>query len=156
HLADLVSASLTGTAGEITSRLVDKNGAATLRRQSNIPYPRPAVSRAPLSYAESRAAISAATLDVMAMPILILDAEGHCIDTNTAANGLLGGTRLIGIGGGVWVIADQDARRQIADAVKAAAVGANPPSRRATVVALTLEENRRYAAEVIALSRAAP
>src|SRR5262245_651303 len=153
HLADLVSAALDGTAGEITSRLVDNSGAAPLRRQSEIAYPCPAVSRAPLSRADSRAAISAATLDVMAMPILILDAEGHCIDTNAAADRLLAATKLIRISGGVLVSADRDARREVADAVRAAAAGANPPSKRATVVALTLEENRRYAAEVIPLSR---
>jgi DNA-binding CsgD family transcriptional regulator len=112
-----------------------------------------AFPRAALSRVDSHALISAATLDVMAMPILILDAEGHCIDTNAAADRLLAATRLIRISGGVLVIADQDARRQVADAVKVAAAGAGPPSRRATVVALTLEESRRYAAEVTPLSR---
>lgn len=150
HLADLVSAALTGTAGEIAAQPVDNSGSAPLWRQNDIAYPRAALSRV-----DSHAMISAATLDVMAMPILVLDAEGHCIDTNAAADRLLAATRLIRISGGVLVIADQDARRQVADAVKAAA-GADPPSRRATVVALTLEEHRRYAAEVIALSRAAP
>jgi DNA-binding CsgD family transcriptional regulator len=100
--------------------------------------------------------ISAATLDVMATPILVLDAEGHCIDTNAAADRLLATTGLIRISGGVLVIADQDASRQVAHAVRAAAASADPLSRRVTVVALTLEESRRYAAEVIALSRAAP
>jgi DNA-binding CsgD family transcriptional regulator/PAS domain-containing protein len=155
HLADLVSAALTGTAGEIAAQPVDNSGSAPLWRQNDIAYPRSAFSRAALSRVDSHAMISAATLDVMAMPILVLDAEGHCIDTNAAADRLLAATRLIRISGGVLVIADQDARRQVADAVKAAA-GADPPSRRATVVALTLEEHRRYAAEVIALSRAAP
>jgi DNA-binding CsgD family transcriptional regulator len=155
HLADLVSAALTGTAGEIAAQPVDNSGSAPLWRQNDIAYPRSAFPRAALSRVDSHAMISAATLDVMAMPILVLDAEGHCIDTNAAADRLLAATRLIRISGGVLVIADQDARRQVADAVKAAA-GADPPSRRATVVALTLEEHRRYAAEVIALSRAAP
>jgi len=153
HLADLVSAALTGTAGEIAAQPVDNSGSAPLRRQNDIAYPRLAFPRAALSRVDAHALISAATLDVMAMPILILDAEGHCIDTNAAADRLLAATRLIRISGGVLVIADQDARRQVADAVKVAAAGAGPPSRRATVVALTLEESRRYAAEVTPLSR---
>ena len=153
HLADLVSAALTGTAGEIAAQPVDNSGSAPLRRQNDIAYPRLAFPRAALSRVDAHALISAATLDVMAMPILILDAEGHCIDTNAAADRLLATTRLIRISGGVLVIADQDARRQVADAVKVAAAGAGPPSRRATVVALTLEESRRYAAEVTPLSR---
>jgi len=153
HLADLVSAALTGTAGEIAAQPVDNSGSAPLRRQNDIAYPRLAFPRAALSRVDSHALISAATLDVMAMPILILDAEGHCIDTNAAADRRLAATRLIRISGGVLVIADQDARRQVADAVKVAAAGAGPPSRRATVVALTLEESRRYAAEVTPLSR---
>lgn len=153
HLADLVSAALTGTAGEIAGQPVDNSGSAPLRRQNEIAYPRSGFPRAALSRVDSHAMISAATLDVMAMPILVLDAEGHCIDTNAAADRLLAATRLIRISGGVLVIADQDARRQVAHAVRAAATGADPPSRRATVVALTLEEHRRYAAEVTPLSR---
>ena len=153
HLADLVSAALTGTAGEIAAQPVGNSGSAPLRRQNDIAYPRSAFPRAALSRVDSHAMISAATLDVMAMPILILDAEGHCIDINAAADRLLAATRLIRISGGVLVIADPDARRQVADAVKVAAAGADPPSRRATVVALTLEEHRRYAAEVTPLSR---
>jgi len=156
HLADLVSAALTGTAGEIAAQSVDNSGSAPLRRQNDIGYPRSAFPRATSSRVDSHAMISAATLDVMAMPILVLDTEGHCIDTNAAADRLLATTRLIRISGGVLVIADQDASRQVAHAVRAAVAGADPLSRRLTVVALTLEESRRYAAEVIALSRAAP
>jgi DNA-binding CsgD family transcriptional regulator/PAS domain-containing protein len=156
HLADLVSAALTGTAGEIAAQSVDNSGSAPLRRPNDIAYPRSAFPLAALSRVDSHAMISAATLDVMAMPILVLDAEGHCIDTNAAADRLLATTRLIRISGGVLVIADQDASRQVAHAVRAAAAGADPVSTRVTVVALTLEESRRYAAEVIALPRAAP
>jgi DNA-binding CsgD family transcriptional regulator len=148
HLADLVSAALTGTAGEIAAQSVDNSGAAPLRRPNDIAYPLAALSRV-----DSHAMISAATLDVMAMPILVLDAEGHCIDTNAAADRLLATTRLIRISGGVLVIADQDASRRVAHAVRAAAAGADLVSTRVTVVALTLEESRRYAAEVIPLSR---
>ena len=155
HLADLVSAALTGTTGEIAAQSVDNSGSAPLRRQNDIAYPRAAFPRATLSRAYSRAMISAATLDVIAIPILVLDAEKHCIDTNAAADRLLATTRLIRISGGVLVIADQDASRQVAHAVRAAAAGADPLSRCVTVVALTLEESRRYAAEVIALPRAA-
>lgn len=156
HLADLVSAALTGTAGEIAAQSVDNSGSAPLRRPNDIAYPRSAFPLAALSRVDSHAMISAATLDVMAMPILVLDAEGHCIDTNAAADRLLATTRLIRISGGVLVIADQDASRRVAHAVRAAAAGADLVSTRVTVVALTLEESRRYAAEVIALPRAAP
>jgi DNA-binding CsgD family transcriptional regulator len=153
HLADLVSAALTGTAGEIAAQSVDNSGSAPLRRPNDIAYPRSAFPLAALSRVDSHAMISAATLDVMAMPILVLDAEGHCIDTNAAADRLLATTRLIRISGGVLVIADQDASRRVAHAVRAAAAGADLVSTRVTVVALTLEESRRYAAEVIPLSR---
>ena len=95
HLADLVSAALTGTAGEIAAQSVDNSGSAPLRRQNDIAYPRSAFPRAALSRVDSHAMISAAALDVMAMPILVLDAEGQCIDTNAAADRLLATTRLI-------------------------------------------------------------
>jgi DNA-binding CsgD family transcriptional regulator len=153
HPTDLVSAAPTGIANEIAAQPVDNPSFTPLRRQSDVAYLRPVGSHPPVPRIDSRAAISAATLDVMAMPIFILDAKGHCIDTNAAADRLLAATRLIRISGGVLVIADQDARREVADAVRAAAAGANSPGRRAAVVALMLEENRRYAAEVIPLSR---
>jgi DNA-binding CsgD family transcriptional regulator len=153
HPTDLVSAAPTGIANEIAAQPVDNPSFTPLRRQSDVAYLRPVGSHPPVPRIDSRAAISAATLDVMAMPIFILDAKGHCIDTNAAADRLLATTRLIRISGGVLVIADRDARREVADAVRAAAAGANSPGRRAAVVALMLEENRRYAAEVIPLSR---
>src|SRR5689334_9683053 len=87
---------------------------------------RPVVRRAPAGRsvaprAEPRGTIWAATLDLMRIAVLILDAECCCVAANAAAEDLLAATRLIRISSGILVIDDQEARRQVASAVHAAA-----------------------------------
>ena len=108
------------------------------------------------SRAEPRAAIWAATFDLMRIAVLILDAAGYCIDANEAADRLLAATRLIRIRGGILVIDDKDACRLVATAVQAAALGGHALVAPATVVALTLEGNRHFAAQVISFSGSGP
>jgi DNA-binding CsgD family transcriptional regulator len=118
--------------------------------QNEVAYGRPLARWIGPSGAEPRAAIWAATFDLMRIAVLILDAAGYCIDTNEAADRLLAATRLIRIRRGIVVIDDKDARRLVANAVRAAAAGAGAP---ATVVALTLEGKRHFAAQLSPLCR---
>jgi DNA-binding CsgD family transcriptional regulator len=137
------------------SNAVQLPGAEPRRRrawQSDIAYRRPPARWTGFSRAEPRAEIWAATLDLMPIPVLILDVEGYCIDTNAAADRLLAATRLIRISGGILVIDDKDARRQVAITVRAAASNGHALVAPATVVALTLEGNRHFAAQVMSLS----
>lgn len=155
HLAGLVAASAASADVDVASQpgkydAIWTNG---LERQSDIANRRLVARRAGVSRAESRAAISAATLDLMPIPVLILDAEGYCIDTNAAADRLLAATRLIRINSGVLVIADPDAHRRVAKAAKAAALQAGGSGAPTTLVALTLESNRHFAAQLIPLCR---
>jgi DNA-binding CsgD family transcriptional regulator len=119
--------------------------------RSDIAYPGAITQGSKVSRGEPRGSISAAALDLMPFPLLVLNSKGHCIDTNAAADRLLAATRLIRISDGVLVIADQDARRLVANAVKAAGIGVSAPAA-PTTMALTLEGGRHYAVQTIPFS----
>src|SRR5262249_31559098 len=126
----------------------------------DVEYGRPIARRGGLPPSEPRGTIWAGTLDLMRIAVLILHAECSCIGTNAAAEDLLAATRRIRISSGTLVMDDKDAGRQVASAV-ASAVHAGPadgdaPVAPTTVVALTLEKQRHFVAEVIALPRAGP
>src|SRR3954464_10529185 len=57
--------------------------------QNEVAYGRPLAQWTGLSRAEPRAAIWAATFDLMRIAVLILDAAGYCIEANEAADRLL-------------------------------------------------------------------
>src|SRR5262249_37400701 len=121
--------------------------------QNEVAHGRPLARWTGPSRSEPRAAIWAATFDLMRIAVVILDAAGYCIDTNEAADRLLATTRLIRIRRGILVIDDKDARRLVANAFRAASAGAGAPGMPATVVALTLEGKRHFAAQLIPLRR---
>src|SRR4051794_5392375 len=124
--------------------------------QNEAAYGQPLAQWTGPSRAEPRAAIWAAMFDLMRIAVLILDAAGYCIDANEAADRLLAATRLIRIRGGILVIDDKDACRLVATAVQAAAPSGHALVAPATMVALTLERNRHFAAQVISLSGSGP
>jgi DNA-binding CsgD family transcriptional regulator len=95
--------------------------------------------------------VSTAILNLLPTPILVVDAAGNCIHTNAAADRLLAATRMIRIRNGVLLFADQDVLRQIAGAIRAAALGAEAPSMPTALVGLTLERKRHYAVQAIAI-----
>jgi DNA-binding CsgD family transcriptional regulator/PAS domain-containing protein len=153
HLAALVSAALVGAEADIASQPGDTGTpwTAPLRPQRDIAFPSLAAQRTAPSTVASRAVISSATFDLIRAPILTLDPQGHCIDTNAAADRLLAATRLIRVSSGVLVIADHDAHNRIATAVEAARAGNAAAGTLAAAVALTLERKRHFVAHIVPL-----
>jgi DNA-binding CsgD family transcriptional regulator len=124
--------------------------------QNEVAYGQPLARWTGPSRAEPRATIWAATFNLIGIAVLILDAAGYCIDANEAADRLLAATRLIRIRRGILVIHDKDTCRLVATAVQAAAPSSYALVVPATMVALTLEGNRHFAAQVISLSGSGP
>lgn len=100
----------------------------------------------------ARATDLAAALDLVQIPILLLDASGHCVEANASAERFLAETDMLSLEQGAIRAQDHDLDARIASAIAAGNADIERIDTQPLSIAFTQSDGRRFAGHVLPLA----
>ena len=100
----------------------------------------------------ARATDLAAALDLVQIPILLLDASGHCVEANASAERFLAETDMLRLEQGAIRAQDHDLDARIASAIAAGNADIERIDTQPLSIAFTQSDGRRFAGHVLPLA----